>query len=159
MYKCTHMHGLSSCLSEKFQIQMNTRDCSLHVIGLLIAISMIVDILITASLIATTEVVCPWLLLAWLLFLWDCQSFLLCDLSLYCHHTVTMPPDSSKGSIGQHRASQRSVRYIIQCLQNCSFIHGLGVDIDNIGVITFHQTDNYLMFADIEAREPEARSK
>ena len=136
MRKRTHIQRRPSCLSEKFKIKMNI---CLHVIELLIAISMIVDILIAASQVATTEVHCPWLLLAWFLFLWDCQSFPLCDLSLYCHHIVTMPPDSSKGNVRQHRASQRSVEciiQIIQCLQNCSFIHELGVDIDNIGVIT-----------------------
>ena len=67
-----------------------------------------------------------------------------------------MPPDSSKGNIGQHRASQRSFE-CISVYSNQYFIHVLGVDIDNIDNI--HQIDDYLMFADIEAREPEARSK
>ena len=56
MRKRAHIQRRPSCLSEKFQIKINT---CLHVIELLIAISMIVDILIAASQIATTEVRCP----------------------------------------------------------------------------------------------------
>ena len=56
MRKRTHIQRRPSCLSEKFKIKMNT---CLLVIELLIAISMIVDILIAASQIATTEVHCP----------------------------------------------------------------------------------------------------
>ena len=56
MHKRTHIQRRPSCLSEKSQIKINS---CLHVIELLIAISMSVDILIAASQIATTEVHCP----------------------------------------------------------------------------------------------------